>query len=384
MKRRHVNRVRRKVRGRRKVLKPKKPTRVTKPPPKFKPKTTSLPKTVVPTLEPRMSPYSEYPVSAINPRDIYFGQHHSHSAAYFRAKHCNQWNRVKMTDSPHYQMFQGNPNPYLEYLSYSWKYHGIDMKTAKSFTTNKFKLLADIRNRGVLKPIIVYKDRENNLYSLDGNHRISCALILDLPDIKAHIVPFQNYITHLCSTNTRYGTGTPNGKPYQTLYDLSGTALYGGRRDDIIQRHRLISQHVDFSGKTLLDLGGNYGNASNLALGAGASEVHIVDYDKHVITAAVKWGILIGAHGANYYVHDLRQYAPQLPACDIGYCFSITAHVKQLGNLCRIIQDKVICVLFYETHETNKWPIEPEIKRLFKTVKLIGTLGDRKLYMCTK
>lgn len=287
-----------------------------------------------------------------------------------------------MSESPHCVMYKGDEALYREYLSFSWQYHQIPMTKADEWIAKKKILFNEIKNSGIEEPVRVFQDRQGRYYYMDGNHRLSAAIALGHKTVPCRVLSFREYLSEFCKTNTKYGTGTLEGKPYQTFYDTKGCAVFEGRRSDILKRHALITKHVDFRGKTVLDLGGNYGNASNLALGSGASQVHVVDYDKHVIGAAVTLGVLVEASGANYYVHNLQNYLTAAPECDVGFCFSITAHVKQLENLCRTIRDKVKSVLVYETHEGHS--MEPEIKALFSRVEKIGALGSRQLYVCHK
>lgn len=237
-------------------------------------------------------------VRQINPLVVYFGQQHSHSVPFFKKHFGERWHKVLMSESPHCLLYKGDETLYREYLSFSWQYHQIPMTKADEWIAKKRILFDDIKKSGIQEPVRVFQDRQRRYYCMDGNHRLSSAIALGHKTVPCRVLSFREYLSEFCKTNTKYGTGTMEGKPYQTFYDTKGRVVFEGRRSDILKRHALISKHVDFHSKTVLDLGGNYGNASNLALGSGASQVHVVDYDKHVIGAAVTLGVLVEASGA--------------------------------------------------------------------------------------
>lgn len=381
--------------------KPKPKVRPKAKPVKPKPKSTPVkrkPKTVSTSVKPKGPPSlsrklrntqkgQHYPgkshLKTLPLSQLCFGQQHSHSYPYFRKKFGDKWCKVDTKDAPHTSLYLGNRKDYTDYVKSSWGYHQNNLKWVQFSTNEQYRLLAEIKRNGITTPVEVVKTLFGKYCIVHGNHRVGCAVALGISKVRCRIVDRTDYIKHFAKVKSTYGTGTGKGaKPYQTFYDLDKNVLLKGRRTNILTRHNIIKQHIDFKGKSVLDFGGNYGNASVLAASEGACSAHVVDYDKDVITAAVRLGVLIGAEQLHYYVGNLRQYIRRLPVCDIGYCFSITHHVKELSNLCKMIRDKVRDVLVYETHEGMK--MEPVIRKLFKTIKFIGEIDRRKLYICYK
>lgn len=326
-------------------------------------------------------------VVQVSPESLFFGQQHAFSHDYFR-KYCGEtWNRVPIKKTPHYKFLEGDTDAYKEYLKYSWRYfYGSSIPQSKiDAKIQTFKqLFEDIsKTRTIREPIPCFKGHNTNqLFISDGNHRCAIALFLGIQRVPAIVTPSAEHLKKMIALKSAtYGTNKGTS-PYQTIY-YKGQVIVKGRRSDVSTRNNIVCRHVDLTGKSILDLGGNYGMSSHLALDSGAKEVCVVESNKDILTVAVRLAVFFGRSNASFVCHDLSKPCPaEVPVCDIGFCFSITLHVGKLDCLVKTIREKVRSVLFYESHENHV--IEPVISSLFKTVKVIGKLSTRTLYMCTK
>jgi hypothetical protein len=80
-----------------------------------------------------------------------------------------------------------------------------------------------------------------------------------------------------------------------------------------------------------------------------------------------------------FYLADLSKPAHELPACDIAFCFSIGAHVTELGNLAYLVRTRVKEACVFETHEGRE--IEEPLRAAFSRQEFIGELKTRRLFV---
>lgn len=74
------------------------------------------------------------------------------------------------------------------------------------------------------------------------------------------------------------------GKVYETI-PFAGWDHIAAGRGQAAARWKCISEHYDFTGKTVLDLGGNYGYMAFRALAAGAKRAVVIDRERTEIAA---------------------------------------------------------------------------------------------------
>jgi len=330
----------------------------------------------------------------IDPRDLHFGLMNLNAAHTFRAQRGADWCVVPMHDSVYVGFLDGAEAPYVDFVN---AYLGGDSTTAARAQWMADRIArfrqtaASIKKDGVVtagsSPITVFQSMTGNWLVHDGHHRSAIACAIGLDSVPVSVIPREHVLKHFARIpDLVYGSGYKGeGNPYQAFY-YGDQLVLAGVRFDVRTRHELIGQHVDFTGRSLVDFGSNYGNASFLALQDGAVDAHLVELEPSLLAASIHLGLFSEARGAHYHLHDLRTYCDAVPVCDIGYCFSVTSHVHHLAELGRMMRDKVREVLLYESHQRAQ--IEPEIAALFAKVSEIGRLpgpaGVRILYKCSK
>lgn len=323
------------------------------------------------------------PVFLANPNELYFSQQHAHTVEYFQSIHGDRWTRILLSETPHFAFFSGNEERYSEYLSHSWRRRFGDIvpkdeirKRSEEFS----RLFDEIKaSRSISDPILLCRTPDGHLAIVDGNHRSAVALALGIP-LPAQLISAETYAREIVNVpNEFYGTQRRN-MPYQTIYN-GQDVLVQGRRDDLLQRYDLINKAFPLDGKTILDLGSNYGMSSYLALKLGnAREACLVEHSHKVTTAAIRLSVLLNSPRARFHVADLREdLCGTLPMCDVGFVFSIMAHVETLHNATKLMRSHVREALFYETHQ--KRDIEEPVKNAFAERLELGRLGDRRLFL---
>jgi len=211
---------------------------------------------------------------------LHFGIYNLNCYHYCREKYGDKWGEVKMSESPHAWFLEGNEKEYVNFVN---RYLGppYDTPARKKYMA---KRVADFRNnyadiqktRKIKVPIQVYKNLDNDKYFvIDGHHRATIAAKLGL-DVPCNIVTRTNYFKQVM-TAPGLDYGTKSGQPYQSVFH-KGQIVHPGIRDDILKRHNIIKQHIDFHDKTLIDFGANYGNAAILAVQDGITTAHLVEY----------------------------------------------------------------------------------------------------------
>jgi hypothetical protein len=323
----------------------------------------------------------------VDPKNLYFGQQHAFSADYFRSTHRANWHRVPIAESPHVSFLNGETLAYGNYLRSSWRFFfGSNPPATQQLIEYHDKirnLYNSVQIDGIIRePIDLYETKDGLLCISDGNHRASVANVLGLK-LPARIISAQERALNITYVpNEIYGS-QHRSMPYQTIYH-GENAIVAGRRDDLLARLHFIKNAISLSGKSLLDLGANFGMSSYLAIClAGVREAHVVEGSKDILSAAVRLAVLLDSPNMHFYPFNLREpTASLLPVCDIAFCFSITAHVGDIKQLVEVMRANVREALVYESHEGRD--IEPEIRAVFATCERIGMLGTRSLFLLKK
>lgn len=326
-----------------------------------------------------------FETTTIDPRYLFFGQQHSYTIEYFQNTFGVNWTRIPVKKTPHYLFVAGDEKPYRNYLAHSWRYfYGKDIPTSE--VDNKifefYNLIQDIKKSGTIKTEIeLYWSVDGDMIIADGNHRAAIGAFLGL-NCKAQIYKAEQQAQKFTTIpNETYGSANL-GKPYQTIYN-GRQVLLAGRRQDLITRIDAINSVYPLKGKTLLDCGSNIGMSSYLALRLyDMKKAHLVEASSDVTQAAIRLAVLLNSSNQTFAVGNLKEDLSNfLPVCDIGFCFSIAAHVKQIDNLAKLLVSNVKEAVFYETHEGRE--LEAPVAEKFKKHHKVCDLGTRQLFMLT-
>ena len=261
----------------------------------------------------------------------------------------------------------------------SWRYHKKEVNNDDLFQKMRDfdRLLQDIKNNGIKKPIIYTKNFNDNKIIVHGNHRSSIAFYLGFK-VPAIEIPQREYFQrNIKLSNAFYGTGK-NGLPYNSIF-YKGRPLLYGRRNDIYERLNLMDEK-DIYDKEIIDFGCNFGASTFAAIEKGAKKALGLEYEPEIVTSAIRFNIIF-QYACDFKVCDLSQEVNIDRMYDTGFCFSIDKHVKNNSNLTKNIVNHVKNTLYFETHSNSDVPYD--LKKNFKKIKFLGNTGplkDRRLY----
>lgn len=290
-----------------------------------------------------------------------------------------------LENTPHYDFVKqdGNSKRYIEYLKKSWKYYypNRSKKRIEEMISEKVKsfrkLIEDIKENGIKEPVVVFTNLDGQVMIFDGNHRASVGLYYNI-DIPMETISLREAIRRRTENpNIFYGSKN-KGIPYQSIYTPGSILVLEGRRNDIVDRRNMIDIE-DITGKTILDMGCNYGN-SLLLMGNAKKRIGI-DKEADILTSAIRVATIF-RQKIDFRRFDLNKIYTRLEKVDTALIFSVNAHLDTLSGLVSIIKNKVRYVVYFETHEGHEIP--DEIKCLFSKIELKGKLGSRKFYKCIK
>jgi len=279
-----------------------------------------------------------------------------------------------LNEFPHFDFLKGDIGKYTNYLKKSWGTAATNTTIDRQIL--KFNLLVkDIKEKGITNPIRYVRSPSGNKVIIDGNHRASIAATYkyalpgEITSIEAHI---KNLVT--LGKHHRYGTKV-RGLPYHSIF-YNGIEYIKGRRQDTLDRQRKIG---DLTGKTIIDFGSNYGSSSILACEFGARHVTGIEYASGVILAACRLNSLFSLP-ISYMKCDLSKPV-NLEMADIGFVFSVDAHIGNNTQLAETIKKSIRDIVYFECH-TNR-SIPQEVKSLFSNIISLGkNFDDRAFYKC--
>ncbi len=309
---------------------------------------------------------------------LIFGQIHSGTLNYFKNKVTNA-RSIPITSLPHYHYFSSQKingkKEYLEYLKISWNFYKIrnNYFTRKKQCKKFEKLKTNIKTNGITSPIEVLERNDGKLIVIDGNHRSSIAILLDLPLPYVKKNKVETLLRIATNPNDFYGSKFRN-MPYQSIYE-GGEQVIAGRRKDLVERTELIYLK-DLAGKNILDLGSNLGQALNLAMERGAISGTGVEGLPEVATAALRLNVFFNSNIETLNL-NLNKKIVFKKKYETIFCFSVLAHVKNRRNLAETIALNLGNVLYIEGHskdtiENYQFIIE---KMKFREIKLLGHLS---------
>jgi hypothetical protein len=180
---------------------------------------------------------------------------------------------------------------------------------------------------------------------------------------------------------TKAGRGQPANKTYQTLSDFG---LLGSR--DMQHRLEMLQlDKLDFTGKTVLDLGCNLGFFCHYAHQRGAKIITGVDVPE-LIRPTEEIANWLGHWNIDFIGAELPKEVDGVGGpYDIVFAFSICNHV---GGYRQWISDLCSDIMILEGHGGDKPErYEEQLKRDFKSVELINYSTDcmtRPIFRCQK
>ena len=201
---------------------------------------------------------------------------------------------------------------------------------------------------------------------------------------KQQIVNLLNY--------TKTSGSIYNGQEYPAGYhtiDIGGLRLQGQR--DLEQRYSRIP--VDFTGKTVLDIGCNQGGmlfaiAGKIRHGTG------IDYDRRVVNAANKIRSHTRSHHLDFFTFDLerddidliRDFIPG-EKVDIAFLLAVCAHIQNWRSVIDLVTEISNALLFEANGSPQQRAEQLEYLRTkYRQVDLLSEESDdrhtRSLYYC--
>ena len=308
---------------------------------------------------------------------LIFGQIHTGTSNYFKPKTTNN-HTIPILQTPHYEFISNQSKEtrrkYLHYLKISWKYYGLknNIFSRKKQLRKFLNLYTDISNGLTIDPIEVLERPDGKLIVLDGNHRASIAIHLNLtlPVAKKNIIETFSKITSV--PDSFYGSGNRNA-PYQSIL-VGKEIIIEGRRKDLAERNSMMDAN-DIYNKNILDLGSNLGQSLNLAIESGANSGVGIESLSKVATAAMRLNTYYSAN-VEFLNLDLNTSSHFIKKFDTIFCFSVFRHVINKGNLIETIHQNLGRVLYLEGHSGDV--LEDYIELIeaikFSKIELIGFL----------
>lgn len=193
-------------------------------------------------------------------------------------------------------------------------------------------------------------------------------------------VPLHRYLTRKVIANDAETFGTKKqGIPYQSIF-YKGFEVMKGRRRDILHRMKLMDKK-DIENKTVLDMGGNIGLSSFLAVDFGAKKTVGVDISPKITTAAIRLNVSLFGYPSYFTSRNVSKVA-KIGRFDTGFVFSLNAHVKNDKMLAANIKENIKHVVYFECHRGQDIPAT--IANIFRDVQFMGYNDNlrRKFYRC--
>jgi SAM-dependent methyltransferase len=167
-------------------------------------------------------------------------------------------------------------------------------------------------------------------------------------------------------TSTSCHQEIPTDNHYQSV-QLGDTVTEGFRSN----RVDLLGE-IDFSGKTVLDLGSNLGEISRQARALGADLVDGFEYDPYFVTLADLINALNRTTRVSFFETDITQPAVYDTQYDIVLAFSVFVYIRRiLSDIARITRELLIIETHRLENNLDSYYIEP-VSRLFPHYEMLG------------
>lgn len=313
---------------------------------------------------------------------IFFQQHY-YTFDFFK-KYYKKWNEVPTTETPHYLFCQGDESRYREYLANSWRHPRLKKELDEiEEKISTFRNLKDsIENEGCIEPVEIVIDEKGRELLVHGNHRAAICETLQIP-LKKNIVSMEERINKLCyNEEDRYGTST-YGVPYQPVINKKGEIIKQGRREDLVDRHEIILDWIDFTDLAVGDFGSNLGAAGNLCLNSGARLIFNIEKSERIISSSIRLAVLLDNTNIIFKNRNLSEDHVKLEEkIDVAFSFSIHKHVNNNELLSHSIADNIKYggKFVFETHSRNE-QIPIEFLEKFRILDFSNKLNNRDLYL---
>jgi 2-polyprenyl-3-methyl-5-hydroxy-6-metoxy-1,4-benzoquinol methylase len=164
---------------------------------------------------------------------------------------------------------------------------------------------------------------------------------MERPTLKADVKRLVTEALNLHYISESSKDRIPTGNKYQTLR-FGDDSMEGFRSD-----RREILKRLDFSGKTVLDLGSNLGEMSRAAREQGAYLVDGFEYDEFFIEIANFVNVLNGVTRVSFFQRDITNAAIFTEEYDIVMAFSVFTYLQ---NIMTTVTAKTKQLLLLETH----------------------------------
>jgi len=234
---------------------------------------------------------------------------------------------------------------------------------------------------------------EGEYFVVDGNHRIAMALALGL-EIPIERWPFELAFMKFSPFTEFYGT-RHNNRPYQSIYFRRRIAV-PGRRQDTAERLAMIPPQV-LEGARILDVASNFGMSSILARSFGALSVLGLEISSSMVDLASRFSMFEGTYPEVQFrqFNIDRDLLGDDERFDIGFMFSIFAHLSDPARLTRIAERNIGRYVVFEAHPGGTYDTYRSFfdSGLFASVEELGRLSrsvfkpeerTRILWLCTK
>ncbi|MGJ8530986.1 MAG: hypothetical protein ACSHYC_02320 [Alphaproteobacteria bacterium] len=289
-----------------------------------------------------------------------------------------------VADTPHYKFARSilengrqaasvEEELYRNYLQASWAGKNGDIEDRINKFADHLKVF--VSSRSTSAPLLTTFLGDNDLYAVDGNHRLAFSLATKR-NLEVKIAPFNKALKIFNPMKEYYGQGN-KGKPYQSIY-FNKRMVVTGRRVDLIERLNLIPTEA-INGMEILDIASNFGMSSIMANIHGAKKCTGIEKSKELVNFSNKMSILHEREKSVHFLqHDIDH--PEKPISDFydtAFAFSIYSHLKNKKNLFEIIEKCIKKYVIFETHPHAKIEDYPELfdSKKFRSCDFLGNLN---------
>jgi hypothetical protein len=293
-----------------------------------------------------------------------------------------------MTQSPHYQFIHqvirgdtmSGGGSYQRYLTLSWGQEKPLKKTVAEQVQYFRNLAKSIQTQKELTtPVLLLPHPDGHMIVVDGNHRCSVAMALQLP-IPYQSVSVKDYIEKCLRLTIGAKYGLTN-LPYQTIRFQGGVVMPGRRNDE--ERRLSLLDPSDFTGKRVLNLGSNIGITS-FTVAQTFPSCHVVgyEYSPGLVSCALRLRNLYPQCNVDFQVVNLSQPG-SVPPFDTVLCFSVDAHLKKKTDVLPWFKKSGAKTIYIEGHENRtladyQWVVKGMLPLSFTLSQIGWTQNNAK------
>ncbi|WP_165790990.1 class I SAM-dependent methyltransferase [Pleomorphomonas carboxyditropha] len=308
---------------------------------------------------------------------------------------------IKIEDTPHYVFavalrdkrgVEEAEQFYRAYLEASWGRNEPAGKYDERISGFKAHFVACENNKNMPRPVLTPLISSEPMFVVDGNHRLAIWAALG-KKAKVEILPPDLAMLIFSKAPEFYGSGFRD-MPYQSVF-LSGEKVVSGRRDDALERLKIIPPEV-IRDQRILDVASNVGMSSLLAHHLGANSCLGLELSQKMVDLSTRFSMFDGRFPDVIFRRfniDVDKLDDDI-IYDTAFMFSVYNHLKEPGNLSTIAINNVAKWVVFEGHpQTEEKDYASFFKSgLFSDVKLLGFLSEsvfnttknRPLWLCQK